>query len=83
MKTKVKLLGAVAIFAIALGVNASIGMTTVQETQLFLTWLMLTKLMLSVHRIPSHMDTVCMQLRYVSLIQKKKSVTLIQCKNLR
>ena len=27
MKTKVKLLGAVAIFAIALGVNASIGMT--------------------------------------------------------
>lgn len=70
MKTKVKLLGAVAIFAIALGVNASIGMTNGSGDVALSDLLMLVKLMLSVYLMNLHMDTVCRQLKYVSLILK-------------
>ena len=71
MKTKVKLLGAVAIFAIALGVNASIGMTNGSGDAA-----------LSDLVNANEANAECAPYT-LSLIQKKKSVTLIQCKNLR
>ena len=82
MKTKVKLFGAVAVFAIALGVNASIGMTN-DSGDVALSDLVNASKANAECAPYTFMDTVCMQLRYVSLILKKSSAILIQCKNLR
>lgn len=83
MKTKVKLLGAVAIFAIALGVNASIGMTNGSGDVALSDLVNASEANAECAPFEFALDTVCMRLRYVSLILKKSSATLIQCKNLR
>lgn len=83
MKTKVKLLGAVAIFAIALGVNASIGMTNGSGDAALSDLVNANEANAECAPYTFAHGHCLQQLRYVSLIQKKKSVTLIQCKNLR